>query len=172
MVYKQMESWFPNAIPGYDQELFGRYLEAMDEQPVYAKRAANASIYQLLWLRMRDRPGSSPAIFVRIEQTSPTDLVQFVVKKTQESGDDRVPGNLIVHEEKTLTAEQLRTLEAKLGAIDFWSIPTFEKGPLGGELWLLEALHEDRYNAVDRCCLEVAVGTVLDKTANFSTTSD
>jgi hypothetical protein len=146
----------------YRQKTVLEYLEAMQEPSIYAKRDSGDSIYRLLWIRWSDVPITCPSRCVRIENNSENGSLNILVKKTSAT-EDKQPRDFILHKNDVISGEAFDQLNEMHQRMRFWEVSTEEKLPLGGELWIFEALHNGKYHVVVRSALETAVAALKDK---------
>lgn len=138
---------------------YSKHLRALNE-PVLSDTLPT-KIYRFTYLPTFDNP-----IVIRLENHN--DIVSIHWKVSNGAGGYE-PGEVIVNESKELTTEEWRLIENKINSIDFWKLPTAEKGIMGtdGSRWILEGKYFVKYKVVDRWCGGV-ISTICKELINLT----
>ena len=123
---------------------YSKHLLALEE-PVLSD-SLPTEIYRFTYLRTFDNP-----IVVGLEKSNDTISIYW---KISDGAGGYEPGKIIENRNKKLTMAEWEEFENKIKSINFWSLPTIEKGLLGtdGSQWILEGKKLGKYHVVDRWC--------------------
>jgi len=134
-------------LDAFEQHWYSQHLRAMGEPSLSCGQRDGEEVYRFLWL-----PSFQHPLAVRITHTGDGATLD-VTELTGAGGYD--PGIVGRHEERKLTNAEWESLQAALGAIDFWTMPT--KPPpdptvahFDGAQWILEGHRAGSYHVVDR----------------------
>jgi len=135
-------------LDALEQRLYSQRLRAMGEPSLSCGQSSEEEVYRFLWLPTFQHPLS-----VRITRTGDGAALDMA-ELTGASGDE--PGTVGRHEERKLTNAEWQSLQAALGAIDFWNMPANQLPPdptvvhTDGTIWILEGYRAGAYHVVDR----------------------
>ena len=123
---------------------YSKHLSALEE-PVLSD-SLSTEIYRFTYLRTFDNP-----IVIGLENTNDTITIYW---KVSDGAGGYEPGSIIENRDKRLTIAEWEKFESKVKSINFWDLPTTEKGLLGtdGSQWILEGKQLGKYHVIDRWC--------------------
>ena len=121
---------------------YSEYLSALEE-PVLSD-SLPTEIYRFTYLRTFDNP-----IVIGLKNSNDTITIYW---KMSDGAGGYEPGGIIENRNKKLTMVEWEKFENKIDSINFWNLPTTEKGLLGtdGAQWILEGKKLGKYHVVDR----------------------
>ena len=149
---KDFVPFFPLAIFDKDEKQaiqtaawYSSHLYAMQEPSLWFNAEnEQRQRYRFLWLRTFHQP-----IAVRLSITD--DGQGEIVLKVTDGMGGYGSGKLVVNESQPVTKDSVTGFLSKLQSLNFWELPTSEKG-LGcdGAQWILEGVRDGKYHLVDR----------------------
>ena len=127
----------------FQADWFSSHLRAMNEVPLRMWDDGLTDTYRFLWLRSFHHP-----VAVRIWRDGSE---RFISVKEMSGAGGYEPGNLILNEQRTLTAEEWSQFKRLLDHACFWQLPTVEETRgLDGAQWIFEGVKDGRYHIVNR----------------------
>ena len=122
---------------------FSSHLRAMNEEPLHVWDDGATESYRFLWLRSFHHP-----VAVNIWSCGSE---RFIAVKEMSGAGGYEPGNLILHQQRTLTTDEWNHFIRLFDNTCFWQLPT-PNAILGndGAQWIFEAVKRGRYHVVDR----------------------
>jgi hypothetical protein len=123
-------------------EWYSKHLYALNE-PVLV-HSLQSEIFRFTYLRTFDNP-----IVVGLENNSDTITLYW---KVSYGAGGYEPGRLIINQSKELSLKEWNKFKNKVESVEFWNIPTIDKGVTGedGAHWILEGENLEKYHVVDR----------------------
>jgi CheY-like chemotaxis protein len=148
--YPIVESYFPsNSLDTdshYDElrrSWYSWFLKAMGESSL--TQLGNREIYRFLWLRTFHCP-----IAVVLEKHSGGGTL---IAKALDGRGGYEPGNIAYNVSRPVTNQEMDKFLTLLQNAHYWELPIgIPNRVLDGAFWILEALRNDEYYVVDRCC--------------------
>ncbi len=130
----------------FKRDWYSAQLNALQEPSLYEMvKISNSESYRFLWLRTFHHP-----VAVRVD-VKPDGTGILTVKITTGAGGYR-PGTISENRSQLLSKEQISTLLAMVGDVQFWKAPNPVNDQRGtdGSQWIIEGLKNGRYHVVDR----------------------
>lgn len=131
----------------FNREWYIKHLTALKETGVYGqKKDQKATVFRFLCLRTYEAP-----FVIRVEQTA--DGAGMLFFKQSDGTGGYKPGVIVTNKKVKLDKKQMQSLVEKFEGKQFFTLDSRNVGgtSLDGARWLIEGVHNGKYNLVDRC---------------------